>query len=321
MQALLARRNIVAVGIIVFAILPTFANAYIVFVANLALMYILLSVGLNMLLGYAGQLAFPNAALFGVGAYTSGLLRLEFDLPYWITLPAGAAFATLIGLAIALPALRLRGLYLALATIAFAQAALWVFGHWNSVTYGGAGFRVPPMDFSPLPIDPPTGIYYLSLIIVLVAVPLGWNIVRSRIGRAWVALRESEVAAETLGIDLTRYKAYAYVVSGLYAGTAGALFSALLGIVTPESFDLFQVIVHFCMVIVGGIGSLWGGVLGAVILVGLLEVLRTFRDLQEIAFGGLLLFTVLVVPGGAIAMIKRYLPGWNEPLRRIGKKR
>jgi len=110
MQALLARRNIVAVGIIVFAILPTFANAYIVFVANLALMYILLSVGLNMLLGYAGQLAFPNAALFGVGAYTSGLLRLEFDLPYWITLPAGAAFATLIGLAIALPALRLRGL-------------------------------------------------------------------------------------------------------------------------------------------------------------------------------------------------------------------
>ena len=320
MQALLARRNIVAVGIIVFAILPTVANAYIVFAANLALMYILLSVGLNMLLGYAGQLAFPNAALFGVGAYTSGLLRLEFDLPYWITLPAGAAFATLIGLAIALPALRLRGLYLALATIAFAQAALWVFGHWNSGTYGGAGFRVPPMDFSPLPLDPSTGIYYLTLIIVLVAVPLGWNMLRSRVGRAWVALRESEVAAETLGIDLTRYKAYAYVVSGLYAGTAGALFSALLGIVTPESFDLFQVIVHFCMVIVGGIGSLWGGVLGAVFLVWLLEVLRTFRDLQEIAFGGLLLFTVLVVPGGAIVMIKRYLPGWNEPLRRIGKK-
>ena len=104
MQALLARRNIVAVGIIVFAILPTVANAYIVFVANLALMYILLSVGLNMLLGYAGQLAFPNAALFGVGAYTSGLLRLEFDLPYCITLPACAAFATLIGLAIELPA-------------------------------------------------------------------------------------------------------------------------------------------------------------------------------------------------------------------------
>ncbi len=319
MVSVFSRKYIVGVGIVVFAVLPLVANPYVMYVANLALMYILLSVGLNMLLGYAGQLAFPNAALFGVGAYTSGLLRLEFGLPYWVTLPSATILATVVGLAVAIPALRLSGLYLALATIAFAQAALWIFDHWNSVTYGAAGFRVPVMDFSPLPVDPATGIYYLTFIIVLIGVPLGWNVLRSRVGRAWVALKESEVAAETLAIDVTKYKTFAYAVSGIYAGTAGALFSGVLNIVTPTSFDLFQVITHFCMVIVGGIGSLWGAVIGAVSLVYLLEVLRKAQHYQEIVFGGLLLFTVLVVPGGMISFIKRYVPGWSEPLRRVRK--
>ena len=120
MVSVFSRKYIIGVGIVVFAVLPLVANPYVMYVANLALMYILLSVGLNMLLGYAGQLAFPNAALFGVGAYTSGLLRLEFGLPYWVTLPSATILATVVGLAVAIPALRLRGLYLALATIAFA---------------------------------------------------------------------------------------------------------------------------------------------------------------------------------------------------------
>ena len=246
-------------GLVFFALLPFFANRYVIFIGNLALMYILLSVGLNMLLGYAGQLAFAHAALFGVGAYTTGLLKLEIDLHYGLALVAGVALATVTGLAVALPALRLRGLYLALATVAFAQATLWVFMHWNSVTYGGAGFRVPPLDFEPFTSRPDIGIYVLTYVIVLASIPLGWNLLRSRVGRAWVAIRESEVAAESLGIDITRYKTIAYVVSAMYAGTAGGLFAGMLGIVTPESFDLFQVIVHFCMVIVGGARLHLGG--------------------------------------------------------------
>ena len=316
MLRLLSRRNVVAAVLVFFAALPFFANPYVIFIGNLALMYILLSVGLNMLLGYAGQLAFAHAALFGVGAYTTGLLKLELDLHYGLALVAGVGLATVTGLAVALPALRLRGLYLALATVAFAQATLWVFTHWNSVTYGGAGFRVPPLDFEPFTSRADIGIYALTYLFVLAGIPLGWNLLRSRVGRAWVAIRESEVAAESLAINVTRYKAIAYVVSAIYAGTAGGLFAGMLGIVTPESFDLFQVIVHFCMVIVGGLGSLWGGVIGAVALVGLQEVLRAFRHLQEIAFGGLLLFTVLVIPGGAVSLLKRYVPGWKEPLRR-----
>lgn len=321
MKRIFVRRNFVWAAVISMGVLPVFANPYIIFIANLALMYVLLAVGLNILLGYAGQLAFANAALFGVGAYTTGLLRLEFGLPFWLTLPAGVALATVAGVAIALPALRLSGLYLALATIAFAQFALWVFSHWNSVTYGGAGFRVPRLDFEPLTSDPELGIYYVTYIIVIVAVALAWNMLRSRVGRAFVAIRESEVAAETLGIDLTKYKTIAYVMSALFAGTAGGLFSAMLGIVTPESYDLFQVITHFAMVVVGGIGSVWGAVLGAGLLIGLLEVLRAFKELQEIAFGALLLITVIVLPGGVISIFKRYLPGWEEPLRRTERER
>lgn len=316
MLRIFSRRNVVAAGLVFFAVLPFVANPYVIFIGNLALMYILLSVGLNMLLGYAGQLAFAHAALFGVGAYTTGLLKLEFDLHYGLALVAGVVLATVTGVAVAMPALRLRGLYLALATVAFAQATLWVFMHWNSVTYGGAGFRVPPLDFEPFTARPDIGVYVLSYVIVLASIPLGWNLLRSRVGRAWVAIRESEVAAESLGIDITRYKTIAYAVSAMYAGAAGGLFAGMLGIVTPESFDLFQVIVHFCMVIVGGLGSIWGGVLGAVGLVYLQEVLRAFRHLQEIAFGGLILFTVLVIPGGAVSLLKRYVPGWKEPLRR-----
>ena len=151
------------------------------------------------------------------------------------------------GLAVALPALRLRSLYLALAT----------------VTCGGAGFRVPLLDFEPFSSRPDIGVYALSYLIVVASIPLGCNLLRSWVGRAWVAIRESEVAPESLGIDITRYKTIAYVVDAMYAGAAGGPFAGMLGIVTPESFDLFQAIVHFCMVIVGGLGSIWGGILGA----------------------------------------------------------
>ena len=183
MRQLFSRRNVVAAGIVFFAALPFVANPYVLFIGNLALMYVLLAVGLNMLLGYAGQLAFAHAALFGVGAYATGLLKLELDLHYGLALVAGVVLATVTGLAVAMPALRLRGLYLALATVAFAQATLWVFTHWNSVTYGGAGFRVPPLDFEPFTSRPDVGVYVLTCLIVLASVPLGWNLLRSRVGR------------------------------------------------------------------------------------------------------------------------------------------
>ena len=311
----LSRRWVVLAGLVIFALVPLMLSQYYVYIANIALIHILLAVGLNIVLGFTGQLVFANGVLFGIGAYATGLLMLDAHLPFWFAFPAGTAIATLIGVLVALPALRLRGLYLALATMAFAQFALWVFIHWDSVTQGVSGVVIPALNFAPIPVIPSIGIYYVSLAIVIVAVWMALNLVHSRIGRAFVAIRESERAAEALAINVRRYKLLAYFVSALYAGAAGGLFASVVGAVVPDQFNLFQIVLQFCMVLVGGIGLIWGSVFGAVAIVGLLEILRGLKELQEVGFGFLLLATVLFMPGGAGAFMAKHVKGWGEDLR------
>jgi len=214
---------------------------------------------------------------------------------------------------VALPALRLSGLYLALVTLAFAQFTQWLMLNWERVTFGAGGFKVPPLTFGSL--QPALGLYYLSLLLCGLLVAGAWNTVRSGIGRALVAVRDSEVAAEALAIDLARYKAIAFSLSALYAGVAGGLYSAILSFVAPEGFDLFQMVVQFSMVVVGGLGSVWGSVLGAGLLVGLQEALRAFKGGQEIAFGLVLMGCIVFLPDGIISLVKRRARGWEEPLR------
>ncbi|MGH8432556.1 MAG: branched-chain amino acid ABC transporter permease, partial [Solimonas sp.] len=285
------------------------------------LVYALLAIGLNILLGYAGQLAFANAAMFGIGAYGTGLLQVRLDWPFWLAFPSGAIIATAVGLAISLPALRLRGLYLAVSTLAFAQFTQWTFLNWETVTYGAGGFKTPPLSFAPLPVSKTMGLYYLSLILVVVLFILAQNAVRSRIGRAFVAVRDSEIAAQSLGIDLLRYKALAFGISGFYAGVAGGLYSALLNFVSPEGYDLFQMVLQKAMIVVGGLGSIAGSILGASALVTLLEFLRKFKGAQEIAFGAILVGFILFMPGGIIGALKAKVRGWEEPLHRTRRNR
>jgi branched-chain amino acid transport system permease protein len=313
--ALLSRRNVLLALLAIAIIAPPFANFYHLFVANLIAIYILLAIGLNMLVGYAGQLAFANAAMFGIGAYATGLLQVRLGWSFWLAFPSGALIATAVGLALSLPALRLRGLYLALSTLAFAQATQWVFLHWESVTFGAGGFKTPPLSFAPLPIEKPLGLYYLSLLLTVGLYAFARGVVASRVGRAFVAIRDGEVAAESLGINLLRYKALAFGISGFYAGVAGGLYSAMLNFVAPEGFDLFQMVLHKAMIVVGGLGSVVGALLGAGVIVIVLEALRAFKGLQEIVFGALLVGFVLFMRGGLISVIKRNLPGWEEPLR------
>lgn len=319
MLRLLTPRNLGLALLAVVALLPAYANNYLLFVANLTLIYVILAVGLNLLIGYTGLLAFMNGSLFGVGAYATAILRLDLGMPYGLAIPFGALITMALGVLVALPALRLAGLYLALATIAFAQFILWGLLHWDRVTRGPSGILTPHVDYGALGSFEFVH-YYVTLAVVCASVWLTVNLLRSRYGRAFVAIRESEVAAECNGIDLTRYKTLAYAVSALYAGLAGGLFTPLLGIVVPESFDLSQVIVQFAMVTVGGLGSVAGAVIGAIGLVWLQEGLRKFKELQEVAFGGMILLTILFLPGGAAAMLKRRLPGWRESLRRFRSK-
>jgi branched-chain amino acid transport system permease protein len=311
--AVAGRRNAFALAGLALLVLPALANPYILYVANIALIYVILAVGLNVLLGYAGQFAFANAALFGIGAYATGLLQVRVGLPFWIAFPAAVVITTLIGLVVALPALRLSGLYLALVTLAFAQLTQWLMLNWERVTFGAGGFKVSPLTFGAVPAA--LGLYYLSLVLAGLLVAAAWNTVRSGIGRALVAVRDSEVAAEALAIDLARYKAIAFSISALYAGVAGGLYSAILSFVAPEGFDLFQMVVQFSMVVVGGLGSVWGSVLGAGLLIGLQEGLRAFKGGQEIAFGLVLMACIVFLPDGIISLVKRRVRGWEEPLR------
>lgn len=314
MRSLVSKRAFLVVLFGLLLLGPTIGNQYHSFIANLVLLYIILSLGLNLLIGYAGQLALSNAAMYGIGAYGTGLLMVHFGWPYWAAAPSGVLIAMASGTLLALPALRLSGIYLALATLAFAQSTFWVMTHWTEVTFGAGGFVPPPLDFSPLPLTQSEGIYYLSWLAAVVLYLIARRTMESPIGRAFVAIRDGEVAAQALGIDLLRYKALAFAMSGFYAGVAGALYSGLLGFVGPESFDLLQMVLHKGAVVLGGMGSVVGSVLGGVLMTGLVEITKEMKFSIEIAFGGLLIVFVLFQPSGVVVFFKKWLPGWTERL-------
>jgi branched-chain amino acid transport system permease protein len=290
--------------------LPLVANPYLLFVGTQVSIFVILGVGLNILVGYCGQLAFSHAALFGIGAYAAGLLKVHLGWSFLIAVPVGAALACLIGTAIALPALRLFGLYLALATLAFAQFTQWVFLNWEKVTFGAGGFRVPRPVFGWM--TPEFGTFYVALGAAVVLVVLAGRIIRSRFGRAIIAIRDGEVAAESLGIDLLRFKALAFGLSAFYAGVAGGLNAMTLSFVAPETYDLFLAVLLKAMIVLGGLGSIAGSALGAGIVLVLLEALRAVKSAQEIVFGAVLLACVLFAPAGLAGFLSGMLPSWRE---------
>ncbi len=295
--------------------MPLFGlNEYYIFTLNIMMIYVILTVGLNLLMGYAGQLSFASGALFGIGAYGVGLLQKHFDVPFWLGLPAGGVAAAAIGLVLVFPSLRLTGIYLAIATLAFAQCALWVMVHWTSVTFGASGFTLKGADFSSVSVSSENGMYYLSWVCCVLLLLAARNIVHSRLGRAFVAMRDHQISAQALGIDPLKYKVLAFAVSSFYAGIAGALFAGTLRFVGPESFDLHQMILLLVAVVLGGTASITGSVIGGVMIVVLLEVTKDMKISIEIVFGALLLFFVLFARGGAIELVRRWIPNWNERL-------
>jgi len=291
-------------------LLPLVANPYLLFVGTQLSIFVILAVGLNILVGYCGQLAFSQAAIFGIGAYGAGLLKVHLGWSFLLSVPAGAALACAVGTLIALPALRLYGLYLALATLAFAQFTQWVFLNWERVTFGAGGFRLSRPAFPYFTAG--TGTFYIALFVAAILVILAARIIRSRFGRAIIAIRDGEVAAESLGIDLLRYKALAFGLSALYAGVAGGINAMTLGFVAPETYDLFLAVLLKAMIVLGGLGSIAGSVLGAGIVLILLELLRAFKSAQEIVFGAILLSCVLFAPSGLAGYLSTRLDSWRE---------
>jgi branched-chain amino acid transport system permease protein len=286
-------------------LLPLVTDRYLQYVVNLVLVNVIIAIGLNLLLGYAGQFAFAHAALMGIGAYTAALLAFRLQVSFWIALPAAGIVATIVGSLCALPALRMKRVYLSLVTMAFAELIQWGLVHWKWLTFGTDGVRVKAPEFFGVSLHGDQRIYYLILAVTVLLYVLGKRIVESGIGRSFLAVRENEILAQCNGISVARTKGLVFALSAFYAGIGGALYAVTLGFIVPESFGLFQLIIQFSIVVIGGLIRMYGSVLGAVLLTTLPELLRGFQSMQEIIFGVLLMVFIVLMPAGVAGIAKR----------------
>src|SRR5690348_11926246 len=219
-------------------------------------------VGLMLLVGYTGLISLGHAAFLGIGAYVNAVLLAQ-GMPFLVTLPLAGAFTALCGAAIGRPTLRMSGLYLAIATLAFGSIVGTVFQKWDAVTGGFDGFAVPTPTIFGYPIEGANGIYYLSLFVLIFVLWLSANILRTPLGRAMVAIRDSEVSAQSMGIHLARYKTFAFAISAGMTGLAGALFAHYVRFLAPDAFDVLLSVQFVTIVFVGGLGSIRGAIFGA----------------------------------------------------------
>ncbi|HEY7521021.1 MAG TPA: branched-chain amino acid ABC transporter permease [Methylomirabilota bacterium] len=285
------------------------ASPYHLHVLIMAGIFTILALSLNLLLGYTGQLSLGHAAFFGIGAYTSALLTLKLEWSFWLGLPCAAAAAGLAGWAIGRLALKLRGAYFVLVTISFAGVISLVSINWMELTNGPLGLPgVPAPELGPWTLRTKQAYYYLVLAGAAVAYLVCHRLVRSRIGRALVALRENEPLAESVGIDATRYLVLAAVVSAALAGVAGSLYAHYTRFVSPEVFLFTYTVTMVIMVVAGGQGTLVGPVIGAVLFTALPEALReaVAWQWQMLAYGVILIALVFFLPRGIAPTFERW---------------
>lgn len=300
------------------AILPAFANEYWQFVANMALVYCLVTLGFNIVLGYLGQLAFANVAFFGVGAYATAI-AMNAGLPLLLALPAGAVVTGLVGFLFGLPALRIKGYQLAIVTLAAGELFRWLYIHGGDITKGSSGLPVPMPAVFGIPLDSEIAKYWTFLVVTALCFWLTRNLLRSSIGRAIVSVRDNELAGIGLGMHAAGFKVFAFTWSAVLVGVAGGMYACLLGRVTPESFGLTQLLVQFAMVMVGGLGSFIGSAAGALLLTAVPEVLRNFPGLEEIVFSVLLMIVLRFAPLGIGGVISSRFPALRDTF--VGGKR
>jgi branched-chain amino acid transport system permease protein len=237
------------------------------------------------MMGFTGLLSLGHAAFVGVGAYAVALAQMYLGLPFWLAIPLAGISAALIGVFFGLPSLRIRGLYLVIATLAAQFILNFIFVHWQSVTNGDVGLTVQPATLFGFALNTETRIYYLILFVVVFMTWFGSNVIRSRVGRAFIAIRERDLTAQVLGVEIVTYKLIAFALGSFYAGIAGGLLAYFNQFVNPEQFGLLLSVFFLSAVIVGGMGSTLGAVLGAAFMTVVPEILREGALLGGDAFG------------------------------------
>jgi branched-chain amino acid transport system permease protein len=291
-------------ALIVLLILPLFLGKYSVFLLSMLAIYALVSLGLNLLMGYTGQIACGHAGFLAIGAYVTAIVTANLEwLPCPITLLLAGTVSGLIGFLLGIPILRLKGFYIAMATLAFGVVISEVILQWSSLTGGDDGFSVPTARIGSFVFDSDFKLFYLIIPVTIIMTLLARNLVNGYIGRAFIALRESEVAAQTIGVDLAKYKTIAFGISAFYTGVAGGLFAYLITFLSPDAFTIELSIDFIAMIVIGGMGSILGSIIGAVILTGMQQVLAGLLDLQVLIFGLSLIIFMIFMPRGIVGML------------------
>lgn len=286
---------------------PFVASPYALHISMTLFIGIILSLGLNLLMGYAGQVSLANAAFYGVGAYATAILGNTYGVPFWVALPTVGVVTGFLGFAVGVPALRVSGHYLALATMAFVLSVQVVLVNWISVTGGSPGFSTTREGLGLSALDSDQAYYFVVAAATVVMIVLARRIVGSKVGRALMAIRDNENAAEIMGVNLTLYKTTAFGLNAFYCAIAGGLQAGLVRFLDPYEFGLWPSIWHLLYIVVGGLGSIFGSIVGPILLVALPEVLRSFAEYRELIFAVILLLSLIFMPDGIAGALLRAL--------------
>jgi branched-chain amino acid transport system permease protein len=307
-----------AVLFIAILLFPLIGDRYILYIITLSGISMIGSIGLNILTGYTGQISIGHSAFIAIGAYTTTIVGKWFGLSFLILIPLSGLISCLIGMIIGIPCLRLRGLYLAMATMAFGIIVEYILFHWHSLTNGPMGMPAPPLSIMGFKFDSHIRFYYFVVLVVMILAICAKNLMRMKIGRAFVAIRDRDLAASIIGVNLTYYKVLAFGISSFYAGICGSLLAYYITHINPEYFTLFLSIEYIAMIIVGGLGSILGSILGALFINLIPEGLRLlfgiigksyhlggfeFTDQMRVAIYGLSIILFLIFESGGLFAI------------------
>lgn len=305
-SALLAAATVLAL-----AVAPLALGGYEVSVLTVILLYVLLTVGLDLVSGYCGQFSFAQGAFYGIGAYTAAILSRDFGTEILFNLPCGIVVAGLFGLLLGIPALRLAGHFLAIVTIAFQTIVYLALSQWTSFTGGQTGLIVRSLvdltvfGYKIGSAQDVRSFYWLTLVVTLAGVLVAWRLTRSRLGREWIAIRDDEQLAGAIGLDATRAKLTAFVASAALAGAAGVLVAHMLRSVAPEEFTIWTSAIVVTMMVLGGRGTFVGAILGAVALTLLPEVLGRLAEYKLLLYGILMVVLITLMPEGIVGRLRR----------------
>jgi branched-chain amino acid transport system permease protein len=283
-------------------------------VTDTALIYAIVVIGLGILLGFAGQMSLAQAAFFGIGAYSSAIASTTLGLSPWISIPFGVLVSVAIGAAVGYPALRLSGHYLALATIGFGIIVQLVFINARSLTNGPDGINsIPPPHLGSLALDTYQTYFYVAYGALLLSIYVAWRVKHSRIGRAFEAIRENEIAAQAIGINATHYKVLAFVLASGFGGLAGGVIAHMTRFISPDSYSFDQSVIFLVMLVIGGSATITGAVTGAILLTFLPEFLRPLKDSYIMVYGAAVVVMVIFMPEGIVGLVRRLIPSYQAP--------